>query len=160
MSGLSTPLPSRPRTYRFALTPLADAMFQLLIFFMLTSSLTPYSLVTLRGGADETNQAAESTEPAPQQTEDASAPPPPPTNAQGQDGVTVWTLNNGTVSVNDQTFGITQLTGLAKAIGTQDDPGKIIILVTQEARVQDIAAAIEALNSAKVDAVQITRLRQ
>jgi biopolymer transport protein ExbD len=41
----------RPRKYGFALTPLADAMFQLLIFFMLSSSLSPYSLIALTRGA-------------------------------------------------------------------------------------------------------------
>lgn len=158
MSALARPLPSRPRTYRFALTPLADAMFQLLIFFMLTSSLTPYSLVTLRGTTEDSAQAETDSAPAVQQSQDAEAPPPP--NTQDTDGVTVWTLNNGTVTTNQQTFDISQLAGLAKAIGTQDNPGKIVILVTQEARVQDIATAIEAVNSAQVTAVQITRLRQ
>ena len=48
MASRRAPLPERPRRYRFVLTPLADAMFQLLIFFMLSSSLAPYSLITLK----------------------------------------------------------------------------------------------------------------
>ncbi len=44
-------LPKSERRYTFALTPLADAMFQLLIFFMLSTSLTPYSLLTITRGA-------------------------------------------------------------------------------------------------------------
>jgi len=42
--------PRSPARYRFVLTPLADAMFQLLIFFMLSSNLAPYSLLTIRSG--------------------------------------------------------------------------------------------------------------
>ena len=56
MSRLNLPLPPRKRSYRVALTPLADAMFQLLTFFMLTTSLTPYSMLTI-GSAS--NKAAE-----------------------------------------------------------------------------------------------------
>ena len=48
MASRRAPLPERPRRYKFAMTPLADAMFQLLIFFMLSSSLAPYSLITLK----------------------------------------------------------------------------------------------------------------
>ena len=51
MSGVTrVPIdpPHRPRGNRFPMTALADAMFQLLIFFMLASSLTPYSLLPLQ----------------------------------------------------------------------------------------------------------------
>jgi biopolymer transport protein ExbD len=51
MASRKAPLPELPRRYKFVLTPLADAMFQLLIFFMLTSSLAPYSLITLKTAA-------------------------------------------------------------------------------------------------------------
>ena len=44
-------LPRRNRRYRFSMTPLADVMFQLLIFFMLSANLAAYSLLPLRSGA-------------------------------------------------------------------------------------------------------------
>ena len=46
--GLS--LPRRERRYRFSMTPLADVMFQLLVFFMLSANITPYSLIDIRTG--------------------------------------------------------------------------------------------------------------
>lgn len=153
-----TPLPERSRRYRFALTPLADTMFQLLIFFMLSSSLTPYSLVTLRGAPDgaATGQDAET---APPQIEDENATTP--ASATNNDGsqVTVWTLGDGIVVVNGLIYEANRLSTLAEAIGTQDAPGRIVIVVGDQARVQDIATAIEALDTAKVAAVQITRAR-
>ncbi len=153
-----TSLPERPRTYRFALTPLADAMFQLLIFFMLSSSLTPYSLVTLRGTPDNA-QTGEATETAPPQVEDETATTP--ASAASDDGpkITTWTLGDGIVIVNGQIFEADALADLAAAIGTRDEPGRIVIIVGDQARVQDIATAVEALDTAQVSAVQITRER-
>lgn len=152
-------LPERPRTYRFALTPLADAMFQLLIFFMLSSSLTPYSLVTLRG-APENSKADQDAETAPPQVEDESATTPATPGTDDGPQVTIWTLGDGIVIVKGQIYEADRLPALAEAIGTQDAPGRIIIMVGDQARVQDIAGAIEALDAAKVAAVQIARERR
>ena len=44
-------LPRRNRRYRFSMTPLADVMFQLLIFFMLSANIAPYSMLDVRTGA-------------------------------------------------------------------------------------------------------------
>lgn len=44
-------LPKSTRRYAFSLTPLADAMLQLLIFFMLSSSMAAYSLLGLNSAA-------------------------------------------------------------------------------------------------------------
>ena len=151
-------LPERPRTYRFALTPLADAMFQLLIFFMLSSSLTPYSLVTLRG-APQSAETSQDAEAAPPQVEDESATTPASAGSDDGPQVTVWTLGDGIVIVKGQIYEAGKLPALAEAIGTQDAPGRIIIMVGDQARVQDIAGAIEALDTADVAAVQIARER-
>lgn len=156
MSASISSLPERPRRYRFALTPLADAMFQLLIFFMLSTSLTPYSLVTLRTTQDE----AEENEPAadPNAPIDETAEQQADPNASDSN-ITIWDLGNGTVTTNGQTFELSQLPLLAEAIGSQDDPGQVVILVGSAARVQDVASALEALDSAEVEAVQIARTR-
>ena len=156
MGASYQPLPERPRRYRFALTPLADAMFQLLIFFMLSTSLTPYSLVTLRTTPDEAEDAeAQSEAPGP---EDENADRPAP-DAVANDGVTIWDVGNGTVTTNGQVFDIEQLPSLAEAIGSQDDPGQVVIIIRGQARVQDVASALEALDSAEVEAVQTARTR-
>lgn len=154
MSRSLQPLPARPRNQRFALTPLADAMFQLLIFFMLTSSLTPYSLATLRGGPTETV-----TENAAPQFEDTNASTQAAVAANGPK-TTIWSLGDGVVIVDEQIYESSQLSELAKAIGTQSNPGKIKIVVGDLARVQDVATAIEALAIAEVTTVQIVRNRQ
>lgn len=150
------PLPERPRSYRVALTPLADAMFQLLIFFMLTTSLTPYSLVTLKTTPDEVEESEDENEAAGPEDENAERPAP---DAVEDTGVTIWELGNGTATANGQVFDIDQLASLAEAIGSQDDPGEVIIVVGPEARVQDVATALEALDSAQVEAVQLARTR-
>ncbi|QUJ78112.1 biopolymer transporter ExbD [Sulfitobacter albidus] len=157
MHSRVAPLPARPRSYKFSLTPLADAMFQLLIFFMLTSSLTPFSLVTLRGSPD----AAGASEPGAQtpQVEDASSSTPA-SDTTDTPGITIWTLGDGIVVVNEQIFSRDQLPELAEAIGTQDRPGKIVLLVGDLARVQDVASALDALQAAEVESVQITRSTQ
>ena len=136
------------------LTPLADAMFQLLIFFMLSTSLTPYSLVTLRTTPDEAEETEQSADPAGPIDENAEQTAQPDT-----DGPTIWALGNGVVTTNGQDFNIDQLPSLAEAIGSQDDPGNVVILVGSAARVQDVASALEALDSAEVEAVQIARTR-
>ena len=65
MAGQLFHLPrSRQPNYRFGFTAFADTMFQLLIFFILSSGMTPYSLLTLKtaaamtegGGGDGTDQ--------------------------------------------------------------------------------------------------------
>ena len=143
------PLPERPRRYRFALTPLADAMFQLLIFFMLSTSLTPYSLLTIKTAPAS---AAEESEAVAQ----GAGTEPVTSSASGPD-VTIWTVENASVRVAGQAYALDQLGDLADAIGSQSVPGNVVILVTSEARVQDVASALEALEGANVGAVQITR---
>lgn len=43
-------LPRATRRYRFSMTALADVMFQLLVFFMLSSNVTPYAFLTVQSG--------------------------------------------------------------------------------------------------------------
>lgn len=143
------PLPERPRNYRFALTPLADAMFQLLIFFMLSTSLTPYSLLTLQSA---TEPPSEESDGAAAGAGDSDTPAAPP---QGR--ISFWTVQNGTVLVDEVSYNMAQLGPLADALGEQDNPGEIVIVVGTEARVQDVAIALEALSGANIDAVQITK---
>lgn len=144
-------LPARRRTYRVALTPLADAMFQLLTFFMLTTSLQPYSLITLRTSEDGAAVEEDSTGPGA-----ADAPAPPPRAAPATPGnITIWTLGDGTITTGGQVFERSQIYDLAEALGSQDAGASVLLVLTEAARVQDMASAMEALRGANVDTVQI-----
>ena len=81
-------------------------------------------------------------------------PGPAPTNS-GR--VSFWTVRNGNVEVDDVPYQMAQLGPLADAFSEQDDPGQIVIIVSEEARVQDVATALEALEGANIDEVQITQ---
>ncbi|MCF6445756.1 hypothetical protein L1065_13465 [Nereida sp. MMG024] len=118
---------------------------------MLSTSLTPYSLVTLKTtpDAEETETAAESG------PVDESAAPE--ASQAVVDNTTIWELGNAEVTTNGQTFDINQLPSLAEAIGTQADPGRVVIVIGDAARVQDVTSALEALESADVAAVQIAQ---
>ena len=144
------PLPTRPRNYKFVLTPLADAMFQLLIFFMLSSSLTPYSLITLKSGSEKAPDETVG------QNEGVGNDPDRPSPDATSD-IVLWNVGNGIVRVAGQEYALEQLRDLAQAIGSQDSPGRVVLLVQDSARVQDVASALEALEGANVGAVQITR---
>ncbi|MGR3467412.1 MAG: ExbD/TolR family protein [Shimia sp.] len=143
--ALRQPLPERPRRYRFALTPLADAMFQLLIFFMLSTSLTPYALLTLKS-AELPTDARDS---GPGLGDGPAAP------TAGR--VTFWTVSNGAVRVEDVPYAMDRLGALADALGEQEETGRVVIIIDDSARVQDVASVLEALAGADIDGVQITR---
>jgi len=132
-------LPESPRRYRFVLTPLADAMFQLLIFFMLSSNLAPYALLTIRGGA-EGNVAN--------------------TNGARADGVSalqgniaIWNVREDGVMIRGQTFAYANLGALADAVGK--DNASILLILRDAATVQHLARVLEALTVAGVTNVQV-----
>ena len=139
-------LPTRPRRYRFAMTPLADAMFQLLIFFMLTSSLTPYSLLTVQTAAPPPEPASSATGPQP-----PTQQPPSP-----QPDMAIWTLEAETIIVGGQEFGFDQLDLLANALGSDVAAAEVLILVRDTARVQDVTTVLARLSLANVGSVRIS----
>lgn len=137
-------LPERKRNYKFALTPLADAMFQLLIFFMLSSSLTPYSLLTLQSApapANAANAAAAGTS--------TEATPPQAAAAD----VALWTIEADAVMVGGQRFEFDALDALAEALGT---PASVILIVKPSAQVQDVTTVLARLRAADVGSVRIS----
>ena len=133
------------RKYAFALTPLADAMFQLLIFFMLTSSLTPYSLLTLRSGPGEQTASQE----------DAPEPPPPP--SAPEDPAARWTIENGAVLASGQRYTFSELPGLAGILAQRETPN-VLVISTPRAQVQDIVTVLETLATAQITSVQVVAL--
>lgn len=131
-------LPRSKRRYTFALTPLADAMFQLLIFFMLTSSLTPYSLLTLQSGPGTGAASGEQETPVEQPGEAAAS----------------WTIENGEIVANGQRFGFETLPQLAQALVDADTP-RVLLISSAKAQVQDIVTVLETLAAANIASVQI-----
>lgn len=135
---------ARKRSYVFALTPLADAMFQLLIFFMLTSSLTPYSLLTLASGSG--TAAAGDTETPPEDSADIET-----------DSAATWTVQDGQVLANGQAFGFDSLPELAEILVAADTP-RVLLISSERARVQDLVTVLEILAAAQITSVQIVSM--
>ncbi|MGH1369543.1 MAG: ExbD/TolR family protein [Maritimibacter sp.] len=138
-------LPQRRRNYRFALTPLADAMFQLLIFFMLSTGLTPYSLLALQSAlgdpGGDTAAAAQ----------DAQTPPAP------QPGeVALWQIQPDGIKVGGQVFGYEALDTLADALGTPGAAANVVLVVRPGAKVQDMTSVLARLSTANVGSVQVS----
>lgn len=140
-AGSLLPRPVRSRRYRFLLTPLADVMFLLLVFFMLSSSLTPYSLLTLRGGEPSGQQPGQSN------------------NAQSvgfAGDVALWSVSAGEIATGGQSFGFDALPNLTAAL-TATETSRVVIIARQSATVQDIASVLEALSGTGIADVQLAR---
>lgn len=150
-SGLSPAmrlqLPERRRNYRFTLTPLADAMFQLLIFFMLSSSLTPYSLLTVQSAADTGDSVAS-------QGGNSTAETTPPALVPGE--TVVWAIDKDAVVVAGQRIGFDSLGDLVDALGTAERPADVVLVIQTTARVQDVTTVLARLSMATVGTVRIS----
>ena len=142
--ALRKSLPRSRRRYSFALTPLADAMFQLLIFFMLSSSLTPFSLITVKGGAvlEEASDPGEIAEIAERAEAGDTAE------------AAIWVIERGEVIAGRQRFGFDRLDELSETlrlVGTTE----VLIVARPVAEVQDVVRVLEALATAGVTSVQV-----
>ena len=151
--GVAQPVPSlavpepinlsdnRPRSKpAFALTPLADVMFQLLIFFMLSSSLSPYALVPLVPPSDP--RAAE-----------AVLEGQPPEDIQ-QSPVAIWQVGRGEIRANGARLNPDQLAPALEelmASGTEE----VLLLTSASATTQDIATALEAIRVSGLPRVRL-----
>lgn len=147
MSHLSAfKLPEPQRNYRFALTPLADVMFQLLIFFMLTSNLLPYAFLTLKSAP--ANGASGGTAAAAEQAS-ASA-------ALGSDRA-VWVIAAGQVAVGGVTLEMAAIDTLVAGLATVENFAGVLLVLSETARVQDLAEVLASLEKADVSLVAIAR---
>jgi len=135
-------LPRNPPRYRFVLTPLADAMFQLLIFFMLSSGLTPYSLLTLRAGEGTTVANSSGTGTTSAQTATAFG------------DIAIWTITPDGLQIRGQDFPFSALPDLSAAIPQEED-ASILLILRETAMVQDLTFVLEALTAAGITNVQV-----
>jgi biopolymer transport protein ExbD len=124
----------RPRRYGFPLTALADAMFQLLVFFMLSSSLSPYSLIPLTPGVLPAGAA--------------------PAGAATAGPVQLWHLGRGQVRAEGRVVPLAAVAELAEGLRAAPDTG-VIVVPGPAATVQDLARVTEALAVAGVARVQV-----
>ena len=134
-------LPKSSRRYAFSLTPLADAMLQLLIFFMLSSSMAAYSLLGLNSAAAPTAGAG----PALPALVAGGAPPP---------GMAAWTVEVGGVIANGQRFGFDALPAMVTALKQQALP-QVVLVLGEGASVQDLVVVLEALAAGGIAEVQV-----
>lgn len=132
-------LPPRQRRYKFSLTPLADAMFQLLIFFMLSSSLAPHAMLTIRSGGDASVANTANGSSAETGT------------AMGD--VAIWNVSDAGVAIGGQMFRYADLPALTDALATRDIT--VLVLVRDSADVQGLTQVVEALTVAGITKVQI-----
>lgn len=133
-------LPASGRRYGFTLMPLADAMMQLLIFFMLSASLSTYSLIDLRTGPAPSTGA----------TPTLSAL----IAADGAEGEAIWTIESGFVIANGQRFGFDTLGLMVAALRQQAAP-KVLLMLRKGCSVQDLVVVLEALSGGGITDVQI-----
>jgi len=137
------PEPDGARARRgFSLMPLADVMFQLLIFFMLSSSLAPYALLSLTAPATTPAEARDVPRPAP-------ARPDPAPDAQ-----VIWHLERGAVRAGSSRI---RLAVLPAALAELRDDGidDIVVFVSDAARAQDIAGLLEPVGRAGFARLQL-----
>ncbi len=127
------PDPRGDRKAPFALTPLADVMFQLLIFFMLSTSLAPYSLITLGTPVAPTGQSTAEPEAA----------------GGGAQSIVIWHIGRGELRAGSA---VLPLDALPQVIPALKEKGleEILLFTTPVATTQDVATVIEAIRVGEV----------
>lgn len=112
----------------FAMMPLIDVMFLLLIFFMLSSQISPYALMPLGGVA-------------------AASPDTTATPSEGQQAAPlVVRLSHGQARIGGRNVALADLQGAAKAFVDQGI-SDFIVMPGAGADVQDVVTTLEALKA-------------
>lgn len=136
-------LPERRRRYGFSITAMADMMFQLLIFFMLSANLTPFAMLDVRtgslGGAGAGAGETPATSPATVTDIRATA---------------VWTLTPQGLTASGQRFGLDSVALLAEALAAQGT-ANVLVVLRPEVPVQDVITVLETLSVRGIGSVQI-----
>lgn len=138
--------PAIRRKRGFALTPLADVMFQLLLFFMLTSALAPYALLPLAAPAvpNEPPNAPSRTETA----ADLLGGTPPAS------GRMVWHLGRGDLRAGGALIPLDQVPQALedlRAAGVTD----LVVFITSTAQAGDLTTLVEAVRQARIAQLQL-----
>jgi biopolymer transport protein ExbD len=133
------------RRYRLPLTPMADVMFQLLLFFMLSSISAPYSLLNLQSApAAATPGTGEGSTEAAEAIAEAVIGP----------DTAIWSVTDGQMVVGGQSFPLEQLPALVSAL-VQAGTASIVLISRADASVQDLTTVLEALQTGGILSVQL-----
>jgi biopolymer transport protein ExbD len=136
-------LQNKRRRTLLVLTPLIDVLFLLLIFFMLSSQIAPYSLIPLN---DILNTSEQSDDTA-RSSESLTA------------GPMVVRVSHRYVAIGAQTIAIADLKAAVEDFRRQDIHRYVLIPATT-ANVQDIVSALEAFKAASAAEVTLINPRQ
>lgn len=134
------PQPPRRRRASFVLTSLIDVIFLLVIFFMVTSQITPFSLIPLGPVASEGDAAAGAEE----------QPAAPPVSLR---------ILSGAVSIGGRSV---PMADIAEALSELRESGVMALIVssTASATVQDLVTVLEATRKAEfLDVTVLNRRR-
>ena len=122
------------------MTAMADVLFQLLIFFMLSANLSSYGLLDIRSGALAGGGGA------------AEAPGSARVTDAGE--TAVWTLAADQITAGGQRFQLGQLDRLADALVTQGTTNVLLIL-RADVPVGRVVTVLETLQARGIVSVQI-----
>jgi biopolymer transport protein ExbD len=128
---------SRRRRVGLVMTPLVDVIFLLLIFFMLSSQLSPISLIPLGGGVRPTAAAAQSQTPA-------------------RIDLFVSVGAGARIRVNGQPVGVAALPAVL-ADYRRGGIRSVVIAPTRTATIQDVVTVFELARTGGYDTVAIRR---
>lgn len=138
--GLGLPVRVRRRV-AFSMTALADVLFQLLIFFMLSSNLSAYSMLPLRSGALRGEGGPD-------------APAATSTAVTEASATAIWTLNPDGIVASGQHFGLDRMQALAEALAARQTR-HVLIILRPDVPVQNVATVLELLAAQGIGSVQI-----
>jgi biopolymer transport protein ExbD len=127
----------RRQTVRFMLIPLIDVIFLLLTFFMLSSSIDPYSSLMLGDYRQQSEYSVQGATPAPEIRPDL-----------------VLAVSRGQVQANGEMLGLDGF-GDAAAMLRQQGAETVIVFTRASATVQDVVTVLGALKKAAFKSVTI-----
>ncbi len=126
-----------------SLTPLVDVIFLLLIFFMLTSQIAPFSLISFSTTKAGTSEAK------------PLALPPKDTSEAVSFGVLITVLNGG-IAINGQHSSHGEIDTVMKGL-REKDVSTAIISPRSSATVQDLITVLEAVKKASFKSITIRK---
>ena len=136
-------LPERRRRYGFSMTAMADMLFQLLIFFMLSANLASFAMLDVRAGALGAAGA-----------DNGDSPAQPSATITDTRTTAVWTLSPEGLIASGQRFGLDRAGQLAEALGAQGTTNVLVVL-RPEVPVQNVITVLETLSAEGINSVQI-----
>ncbi|MBK4214955.1 biopolymer transporter ExbD [Paracoccus caeni] len=142
--GNGLQLPQRQRSYGFSMTAMADMLFQLLIFFMLSASLASFAMLDIRTGtlAGSGGNGGTTT------NENVS------TGLSPVHSTAVWTLHPDALVASGQRFPLDRIETLARALSEQGT-ANVLIVLRPDVPVANVIAVLEVLRAHGIDAVQL-----